>query len=178
MPFGRKGQTSELYIVPQPADKQPMTSPPLGDVHEISSVAVEIIERWGFDTRLTGELARELNPRSAGIRSITSTAHPARHTTDFVKSDLLGMAGQRFEDAARVWESAQWKSDKLRPRTLESLADYLNSLNKFFKNVPHELDQTRHAEGIPGGASLQCHRSWWKDSSSLEEDGRSLAHQP
>jgi hypothetical protein len=60
MPFGRKGQISELYIVPQPADKQPMISPPDGDVHEFSSVAVEIIERWGFDTRLTGELARDL----------------------------------------------------------------------------------------------------------------------
>jgi hypothetical protein len=57
MPFGRKGQTSELYIVPQPANKRPMTSAPLGDVHEIGSVAVEIIERWGLDTRLTGELA-------------------------------------------------------------------------------------------------------------------------
>ena len=54
MPFGRKGQISELYIVPQPADKQPMISPPDGDIHEFSSVAVEIIERWGLDTRLTG----------------------------------------------------------------------------------------------------------------------------
>ena len=169
MPFGRKGQTSELYIVPQPADKQPMTSAPLGDVHEFSSVAVEIIDRWGLDTRLTGELARELNPAQRG-HTIDHIDCPACQAYDrFVKSDLLGMAGQRFEDAARVWESAQWKSDKFKPRTLESLADYLNSLNKFFKNVrmnsikPGMLkayQEARRSNAI--GVDGKVHRPWKK----------------
>ncbi|HUA98254.1 MAG TPA: hypothetical protein VMA34_08005, partial [Terracidiphilus sp.] len=60
MPFGRKNHAPELYIVPQPADKQPMTSAQPADPHEFTSVACEIIERWGFDTRLPGELARDL----------------------------------------------------------------------------------------------------------------------
>jgi len=53
----------------------------------------------------------------------------------FVKSDLHGMAGQKFLDAARVWISAQRKSDKLRPRTLETVAENLRALNKFFKDI-------------------------------------------
>jgi hypothetical protein len=166
MPFGRKGQISELYIVPQPADKQPMISPPDGDIHEFSSVAVEIIERWGLDTRLTGELARDLSEKRG--HTIDHIDCPSCRAYDvFVKSDLLGMAGQRFEDAARVWESAQRKSDKLRPRTLESLADYLRSLNRFFKNIrmssinPGMLkayQEARKSNAIGVGGKI--HRPW------------------
>lgn len=168
MPFGRKSQTSELYIVPRSADKQPMTSAPDGAVHEMSSVAVEIIERWGLDTRLTGELARELNPER-GHTTDHIDCPACRAYDEFVKSDLLGMAGQRFEDAARVWQSAQWKSDKFRPRTLESLVDYLNSLNKFFKNIrmssinPGMLkayQEARRANAI--GVGGKVHRPWKK----------------
>jgi len=166
MPFGRKGQISELYIVPQPADKQPMISPPDGDVHEFSSVAVEIIERWGLDTRLTGELARDLTAQRG--HTIDHIDCPSCQAYDrFVKSDLLGMAGQTFEDAARVWSSAQRKSDKLRPRTLESLADYLRSLNKFFKSIrmcsinPGMLkayQEARRSNAIGVGGKI--HRPW------------------
>ena len=79
------------------------------------------------------------------------------------------MAGQRFEDAAEVWVRAQWKSDKFRPRTLESLTDYLNSLNKFFKNIrmssinpgmlkAYQEARRSNAMGIGG----KVHRPWKK----------------
>jgi hypothetical protein len=101
---------------------------------DFTSVAVEIIERWGEGSRLTGDLARDLTEERG--HTIDHIDCPSCQAYDhFVKSDLLGIAGQRFEEAARVWASAQWKSDKYRPRTLESLADYLRSLNKFFKNI-------------------------------------------
>lgn len=74
-----------------------MTSAPDGAVHEMSSVAVEIIERWGLDTRLTGELARELNPER-GHTTDHIDCPVCRAYDEFVKSDLLGMAGQ-------VWTS-------------------------------------------------------------------------
>ena len=145
-----------------------MISPPDGDVHEFSSVAAEIIERWGFDTRLTGELARELTPdRGHTIDHINCPS--CRAYDEFVKSDLPGMAGQTFEDAAYVWESAQLKSNRLRPRTLESLADYLNSLNKFFKNIrmssinPGMLkayQEARRSNAIGVGGKI--HRPWKK----------------
>lgn len=168
MPFGRKGQTSELYIVPQPADKQPMTSALSSELHEFTTVAAEIVERWGLDTRLTGELARDLTAQRG--HTIDHIDCPSCQAYDaFVKSDLLGMAGQRFEDAARVWKSAQLKSDKFKPRTLESLFDYLNSLNKFFKNIRMNsinpgmmkaYQEARRSNAIGVGGKVQ--RPWKK----------------
>jgi len=168
MPFGRKNHAPELYIVPQPADKQPMTSAQPADPHEFTSVACEIIERWGFDTRLPGELARDLTAQRG--HTIDHIDCPSCQAYDrFVKSDFLGMAGQRFEDAARVWSSAQRKSDKLRPRTLESLTDYLRSLNKFFKSIrmssinPGMLkayQEARRSNAIGVGGKI--HRPWKK----------------
>jgi integrase len=137
-------------------------------VSELTSVAVEIIERWGPETRLTGDLARDLTAQRG--HTIDHINCPSRQTYDrFVKSDLHGMAGQKFLDAARVWEKAQWKSDKFRIRTLESLADYLNSLNKFFKNIrmrsinPGMLkayQQARLSNAI--GVAGKIHRPWRK----------------
>jgi len=145
-----------------------MTSAYYGDVHEFTTVAAEIVERWGLGTRLTGELARDLTAqRSHTIDHINCPSCQAYDT--FVKSDLLGMAGQRFEDAASVWKSAQTKSDKFKPRTLESLSDYLNSLNKFFKSIrmnsinPGMLkayQEARRSNAIGVGGKLQ--RPWKK----------------
>jgi hypothetical protein len=101
---------------------------------DFTAVSAEIIERWGFDTRLTGELARELTPeRGHTVDHVNCPACQAYDT--FVKSDLHGMAGQKFLDAARVWLNAQRKSDKLKPRSLETLGENLRALNKFFKDI-------------------------------------------
>jgi hypothetical protein len=100
----------------------------------VTAVSAEIVERWGFNTRLTGELARDLTPQRG--HAIDHINCPSSQAYDrFVKSDLHGMAGHRFLDAARVWISAQRKSDELRPRTLETVGEYLRALNKFFKDI-------------------------------------------
>lgn len=63
MLFTPKGPTPDLYLVPRPADKQAMKTAEDGGVSEFIEVSAEIIGRWGFDTRLTGELARDLTPQ-------------------------------------------------------------------------------------------------------------------
>jgi hypothetical protein len=82
------------------------------------------------------------------------------------------MAGQKFLDAARFWISAQRKSDKLRPRTLETVAEYLRALNKFFKDIrmssinPGMLkayQQARLSNAI--GVEDKIHRPWRKMAS-------------
>ena len=81
MPFTPKGPTPELYVVPRPADNQSMKAAEDGGVPEFTAVSAETVERWGFNTRLTGELARDLTPQR-GMQSITSTAPQVRPTTD------------------------------------------------------------------------------------------------
>jgi hypothetical protein len=84
MPFTPKGSTPELYVVPRPADNQSMKTAEDGGVSEFTSIAIEICERWGFDTRLTGELATRAYDRShqlplmPGLRQIREL-RPSRH---------------------------------------------------------------------------------------------------
>ena|ERR1039458_597009 len=171
MPFTPKGPTPELYVVPRPADNQSMRTAEDSGVPEFTAVSAEIVERWGFDTRLTGDLARDLTPQRG--HTIDHINCPSCQAYDkFVKSDLHGMAGQKFLDAARVWISAQRKSDKLRPRTPETVAEYLRALNKFFKDIrmspinPGMLkayQQARLSNAI--GVAGKIHRPWRKMAS-------------
>jgi integrase len=142
-----------------------------GGSHDFTSIAIEIGQRWGADSRLSGDLARDLTPQRT--HTVDHINCPSCEAYDrFVKSDLLGMAGQRFVEAARVWSSAQWKSGKLRPRTLESLGEYLRALNKFFRDIrmssinPGMLkayQQARLSNAI--GVAGQIHRPWRKMAS-------------
>ena len=105
-----------------------MKAPEDSRVPEFTAVSAETVERWGFDTRLTGDLTRDLTPQRG--HTIDHINCPSCQAYDrFVKSDLHGMAGQKFLDAARVRISAQVKSDKLRLRTRETGAENLRALN-------------------------------------------------
>ena len=51
------------------------------------------------------------------------------------EANLLGMANQRFEEAAVVWQRVRRNSNALRERTHEAVDEYVVALSKFFKCI-------------------------------------------
>lgn len=103
----------------------------------VSATCGEITERWGLKNPLTQELLRGLFQNEGGKpHTIDHVDCPACQQLDeLMKADLLGMAGQTFPEAAKVWQRVRRNSNTLRERTHESVAEHIAALSRFFRNV-------------------------------------------
>ena len=121
----------------QSIDKSGMYKPTnLGELAKLLSVGRDISQRWGR-TDLAEHLWGGLFPKYRGMpHTLDHVDCPACHQFDkLMKLDLLGMAGQTFPEAAKVWQLVRRHSNSLRERTHESVDEYIAALTKFFKNI-------------------------------------------
>jgi len=120
-------------------------------------------------TQLGAELVRSLCEFEGGkSHTIDHVNCPACQAFDeLMKADLLGMAGQTFPEAAKVWQRVRRNSNALRERTHESVDEYISSLSKFFKNIQmrsinpgmlkaYQLARKSNAIAVAG----KVHRPW------------------
>jgi integrase len=167
MTSARKGMSSTLTVGPESADNQLVRTLNQDESLKFDGVAAEICDRWGFDNSLTAVLARDLLIEDRG-HTIDHVDCPAcRAYDELMKADLLGMAGQTFPEAANVWQRARLKSNTLRHRTHESVAEYMVALSKFYKNIrmslinpgmlkAYQVARQSNAIGVAG----KIHRPW------------------
>lgn len=109
----------------------------LEEFAKLNLVSDEVSERWGSRNTLAHDLLRGLCGYEGGkAHTIDHVDCPACQQFDeLMKADLLGMAGQTFPDAAKVWQRVRRNSNSLRERTHESVDEYITALSKFFKNI-------------------------------------------
>ena len=86
---------------------------------------------------LSSDLAGRIVPIENGpSHTVGHIDCPACQAFDeLVKADLLGMANQRFAEAAVVWQRVRRNSNALRERTHEAVDEYVVALVKFFKGI-------------------------------------------
>ncbi|MGA9671149.1 MAG: tyrosine-type recombinase/integrase [Terracidiphilus sp.] len=109
----------------------------LGDLIEMFSVFRDINERWGKDNPFVQEIYRGVfEKKGSKPHTIDHVDCPACQAVDkIVRADLLGMAGQSFSEAAKVWQHVRRNSNSLRERTHESTDEYIAALSKFFGKI-------------------------------------------
>jgi integrase len=123
---------SERKNIPKPHGK----GVSFGEYLTMRSVAGEIDDRWGSNPlgRAPQESLFEVN--GAKPHTIDHVECPACQAFDEkLKANLRGMADQTFPEAAQVWQGLRRNSNTLRPRTHESVDEYITALSKFFKNI-------------------------------------------
>jgi integrase len=125
-----------LNIRSHRADNQIVNS---REIVELISAGHEIRKRWGLDF-----LAQDYHTL---IESAFGSDGAKQHMVDHIdcpackafdelmKADLLGMAGQTFPEAAKVWQPVRKNSKSLRKRTHEVVDEYVRALSKFFANI-------------------------------------------
>jgi integrase len=128
--------TAPHIKIPKPADNESVNPK---DTFELRSIIEEIRRKEGIDFLCINNGYHQLLESGLG----TDPQHTVDHVNclackavdEIMKADLLGMSGQTFPEAARVWQSVRRNSNSLRERTHESVDDYISALSRFFKRT-------------------------------------------